>query len=54
MPIIYPPELNIMSEIQNCPTWIFQLVYVVVNVSKVYDKRHVFNFNVVNFPYNYV
>ena len=41
-----------MSQIPNCPTWIFQLVYVVVNsVTEVHDKRDAFNFNIVNFPY---
>ena len=41
-----------MSQIPNCPTWIFQLVYVVVNMllRSVYDKNDVFNFNIVNFP----
>ena len=57
---IYPSELTlkrtIVSQIPNCPIWIFQLVYVVVNiyVTEVYDKRDAFNFNIVNFPYNYV
>ena len=41
-----------MSQIPNCPTWIFQLVYVVVNMLlKSMTKRDAFNFNIVNFPY---
>ena len=41
-----------MSQIPNCPTWIFQLVYAIVKyVTEVYDKRDAFNLNIVNFPY---
>ena len=43
-----------MSQIPNCPTWIFQLVYCSSTckyVTEVYDKRDAFNFNIVNFPY---
>ena len=35
IPNIYPPELTLrelVSQIPTCPTWIFQLVYVVVNM----------------------
>ena len=52
---IYSPDLTreLVSQISTYPTWIFQLVYGVVNMLLwSNDKRDAFNFNIVNFPSN--
>ena len=51
---IYSTDLmrELVSQIPTCPTWIFQLVYGVVNMLLwSNDKRDAFNFNIVNFTY---
>ena len=56
-PNIYPPELTLkrelVNQIPNCPTWIFQLVYLVVNMllRSIYDKTDAFNLTKLT-PYN--
>ena len=53
MPNTYPPELTLKRTSESDTNLSYLLVYVVVNVTEVYDKRDAFNFNihVVNFLY---